>query len=175
MNTSKLLLAAAITVLVGASSSVGAAASTTTAPLTVQITVTKNCTIDTTAGAGLLNFGTQTGGANVLAATGSSGFTVQCTDTTGYAIAMSPTGGSTTGTGNMTNGTTTDTVAFALWQNAGHTTVWGNTAGTNDLSATGDGTAQAYTVFGTVTGASPASGYVKPVVYQNATTITVTY
>jgi spore coat protein U-like protein len=176
MKTSKLLLAAAMTALVGASQSAGAAS--TTAPLTVQITVTSNCTINTSAGAGLLDFGSHAGGAAVLAATGSSGFTVQCTDTTPYNITMSPTGGSTTGSGNMTNGTTTDTVAFALCSDStACATPWGNVTGVgaNDVTATGNGLAQPYTVYGKVTGASPASGYVKPVVYQNATTITVNY
>ena len=180
MKTTKLLLAAALTAALGAAQTVGAA--TTTASLTVKISVASNCTIDTTPGSGVLDFGggsTVLGGAAVLAATGSSAFTVQCTDTTPYNITMSPTGGATTGTGNMANGGTSDVVGFALCSDSTACgTAWGNVTsggGANDVTGTGDGTAKPYTVYGKVTGATPASGYVKPVLYTNATTITVNY
>jgi spore coat protein U-like protein len=128
---------------------------------------------------GTLDFGSKTGGASVLNATGSTTFTATCVSGKPYTISMSPAGGSTSGTGNMTNGGTADTVAFALCQDSTACgTAWGNVTsglGANVKSGTGTGSAQTYTVYGKITGATPASGYVKPVVYSNTTTITVTY
>ena len=142
---------------------------------TATATVTAICSVT----GGTLDFGSKTGGTNVLNATGSTTFTVTCVNGHGYTIGMSPAGGSTNGTGNMTNGTTSDTVSFKLCQDSTACgTAWGNVTvglGANVESGTGSGSAQTYNVYGKVTAASPASGFVKPVTYSNATTITVTY
>ena len=67
-----------------------------------------------------------------------------------------------TSTGNTT------TVGFQLWD-AGRTTIWGNTQGTNTVAGTGTGAAQALTVYGQV----PAQATPKPDTYQTTVTATV--
>ena len=157
------------------STSVTAPQAATSVSFQATATVTPTCSVT----GGTLDFGSKTGGTSVLNATGSTTFTVNCVSGRAYTIGMSPTGGATNGTGNMTNGTTTDTVAFALCQDStACATAWGNVTsggGANVKSGTGSGSAQTYTAYGKVTGSSPASGYVKPVTYSNTTTITVTY
>jgi spore coat protein U-like protein len=44
-----------------------------------------------------------------------------------------------------------DNLAYFLYQEVGHTNVWGDTAGTAPAAGTGDGTLQAVTVYGVVT------------------------
>ena len=61
------------------------------------------------------------------------------------------------------------TVGFQLYQDAGHTTLWGNTQGTNTASGTGTGSAQSIVVYGQV----PAQTTPKPDTYQTTITATV--
>ena len=66
-------------------------------------------------------------------------------------------------------GNTTTTVDFQLYQDAGRTTIWGNTQGTNTVAGTGTGAAQSITVYGQV----PAQATPKPDTYQTTVTATV--
>jgi spore coat protein U-like protein len=63
------------------------------------------------------------------------------------------------------------TVGYALYSNAGRTTNWGNTVGTDTVSGTGNGTGQALTVYGRV----PPQSTPAPGAYSDTITVTVTY
>jgi spore coat protein U-like protein len=141
-------------------------AATATSTMTVQMTITATCTVNS---ATTLNFGTQ----GVLSTNVDQTSTVQvtCTNTTPYNVGLDAgTGtGATVATRKMTSGA--NTVNYTLYSNAGRTTVWGNTVGTDTVAATGNGAAQSYTVYGRVpTQAAPAPG-----TYTDTITVTVTY
>ena len=147
--------------------SLGAAhAATTTTTFTVQLTITASCTINS---ASTLNFGSQ----GVLAANvdQTSTIQVQCTNTTPYNIGLDAgtAAGATVTTRKMTSGGAT--VNYSLYSNSGRTTNWGNTVGTDTVSATGNGAAQSYTVYGRV----PAQTTPAPGTYTDTITVTVTY
>ena len=147
--------------------SAGAAfAATTTSSFTVQMTVTASCTINS---ASTLNFGSQ----GVLAANvdQTSTVQVQCTNTTPYNIGLNAgTGtGATVAVRKLTNGA--NTLTYTLYSDSGRTTVWGNTVGTDTVSATGNGAGQSYTVYGRV----PPQTTPAPAAYTDTITVTVTY
>lgn len=141
-------------------------AATTTSSFTVQITITASCTI---VSAGALNFGSS----GVLAANVDQASTlqVQCTNTTPYNIGLDAgTGtGATVAVRKLTNGG--DTINYSLYSDAGRTTVWGNTVGTNTVASTGTGAAQNFTIFGRV----PPQTTPAPATYSDTITVTVTY
>jgi spore coat protein U-like protein len=62
-------------------------------------------------------------------------------------------------------------LSYGLFQNAGFTTNWGQTTGTDTVTGTGNGAAQAITVYGQVA----AGQYVAPGSYVDTVTATVTY
>ena len=141
-------------------------AATTTTTFTVQITITASCVINS---ASTLNFG----GQGVLTANVDNTWTiqVQCTNTTPYNIGLDAgTGtGATVAVRKMTNGA--NTITYSLYSDSGHTTVWGNTVGTNTVAATGSGASQSYTVYGRVTAQTTPA----PATYTDTVTVTVTY
>lgn len=143
-----------------------ARATTTTASMAVQMTITASCTI---AGASTMNFGSS----GVIAANvdQTSTVQVQCTNTTPYNIGLDAGigSGATVAARKMTNGAAT--ITYSLFSDSGRTTVWGNTIGTNTVSATGSGASQSYTVYGRV----PAQSTPAPAVYTDTVTVTVTY
>src|SRR6478672_3237808 len=141
-------------------------AATATSTFTVQVSITATCLINS---ASTLNFGTQ----GVLAANVDQTSTIQvtCTNTTPYNIGLNAgTGtGATVAVRKMTSGA--NTVNYTLYSNSGRTTVWGNTVGTDTVAATGNGSAQSYTVYGRV----PSQAAPAPGTYTDTITITVTY
>ena len=141
-------------------------AATTTTTFGVQITITASCTI---VSASTLNFGSQ----GVLTANvdQTSTIAVQCTNTTPYNIGLNAgtATGATVTTRKMTNGAAT--VSYALYSNAGMTTNWGNTVGTDTVASTGIGACQNFTVFGRV----PAQTTPAPNTYTDTITVTVTF
>ncbi|RAZ84152.1 spore coat U domain-containing protein [Mesorhizobium hawassense] len=143
-----------------------ARATTTTSSMSVQMTITASCTITSAA---TLNFGSS----GVIAANvdQTSTLQVQCTNTTPYNIGLNAgTGsGATVATRKMTNGAST--INYTLYSDSGRTTVWGNTVGTDTVSATGNGSAQSFTVYGRV----PSQTTPAPAVYTDTVTVTVTY
>jgi spore coat protein U-like protein len=147
-------------------STTGSWAVTTTTTFTVQMTITTSCTI---VSASTLDFGTQ----GVLTANvdQTSTVQVQCTNTTPYNIGLNAgTGtGATVSNRKMTSGA--NTVNYSLYSNAGRTTNWGNTVGTDTVSSTGNGAAQSFTVYGRV----PAQTTPAPGAYADTITVTVTY
>ena len=148
-------------------------AATATANLSVTATVSASCSISTTA----LGFGAYdpvtTNAASPLDGTG----TVIVTCTNGAAAAV------TLGQGANAAAGSTDTVpvrrmknaggvflSYSLYQDSGHTTTWGNTAGTS-VAQTGTGTAASVTVYGRV----PAAQNVASGSYSDTVVATVTF
>jgi spore coat protein U-like protein len=141
-------------------------AATTTSTFTVQVSITASCTINS---ASTLNFGSQ--GVLVSNVDNTSTLSVQCTNTTPYDIGLNAgTGaGATVAVRKMTSGG--NTINYSLYTDAGRTTVWGNTVGTDTVAATGNGAAQSYTIYGRV----PPQSTPAPATYTDTITVTVTY
>jgi len=140
---------------------------TATTTFTVQMTITASCVINS---AGTLNFGSSQG-VLTSAVPGTSTIQVQCTNTTPYNIGLNAgtATGATVTTRKMTNAG--NTISYSLYSNAAMTTNWGNTVGTDTVSATGNGASQSYTVYGQV----PAQTTPAPATYTDTITVTVTY
>ncbi len=162
-------------VLTGLAVAGGPAAATTSINSTfqVQLTIQAQCVINSTA---TLNFGSL----GVLGGSGGSAnndqtttVAVQCTNSTPYNIGLdagTTTGGST-GTRLLFNTSTSETVQYKLYQDAGHSTNWGNTIGTDTSSQTGNGASQPYTIYGRI----PPQTTPTPGTYSDTVTVTVTY
>ncbi|MEM5314448.1 spore coat U domain-containing protein [Paraburkholderia sp. JHI869] len=141
---------------------------TATATFNVTLTLQANCAIS----ANPLSFGTN--GVLSTAVNQQSTLSVTCTNTTPYNVGLDAgtvTGSSVTSRlmAGTTTGNTSTTVGFQLYQDAGHTTIWGNTQGTNTVAGTGTGSAQTLSVYGQV----PAQATPKPDTYQTTVTATV--
>ncbi|MBV9576747.1 MAG: spore coat U domain-containing protein, partial [Gammaproteobacteria bacterium] len=67
----------------------------------------------------------------------------------------------------------TQTIAYSLYQDSGHSTVWGNTVGTDTVSGTGSGSAQSITVYGRIFSTNSTS--LPPASYSDTITATITY
>ena len=105
--------------------------------------------------------------------TNAANIKVTCSKTTAYNVGLTPSSTNTNGTGAM-KGTAgnLDTVAYALYQNSGNTTVWGNVVGTNTKTGVGNGSAQTLTVYGKVLGSNLN---VTPDSYSDTVAVVVTY
>jgi spore coat protein U-like protein len=144
------------------------AASPTTGSFDVQLTIEADCSMATGA---VLNFGTT--GTLVANVDQSTTIAITCTKTTNYTIALNA--GANAGTPGdvstrlMVNGS--EDISYNLYTNAGRTTVWGNTVGTDTVAATGDGDAQIYTVYGRVgPQTTPPPG-----LYEDTITVTMAF
>jgi spore coat protein U-like protein len=143
-----------------------AKAATATGSFNVQVTIAATCVVTSATN---LNFGTQ----GVLAANvdQTNTITVTCTNTTPYNIGLDKgLNGSSVTTRQMKSGGGA-LINYALYSDSGRTTNWGNTVGTDTVAATGNGSGQAYTVYGRV----PPQTTPAPAVYTDTITITVTY
>ncbi|MCF6322465.1 MAG: spore coat U domain-containing protein [Rhizobiaceae bacterium] len=141
-------------------------AATTTTSFTSQIIIQNSCNI---IAATNLDFGIH----GVLATNvdSASVLLVNCTSGSSFDVGLNEgtTPGGTTATRKMDSGS--DTIDYTLSQDGGHTTNWGNTVGTDTLSATGTGTLQAIAIFARVPAqATPAAG-----TYTDTVTVTVTF
>jgi len=140
---------------------------TATGSFTVQITIQASCVF---VSATTLTF-TAVG---VIAANddASTTLSVQCTNTTPYNIGLSAGlgTGATVASRKMT-GTGGALVNYTLYSDTNRTTVWGQTVGTDTVSASGTGAAQSYTVYGRV----PVQTTPAPGAYTDTITVTVTY
>jgi spore coat protein U-like protein len=116
-----------------------------------------------------LDFGTQ----GVLAANvdQTSAITATCTNTTPYNIGLDQgvNGGSVTTRQMKSAGPAL--IDYSLFRDAGRTLNWGQTIGTDTVAATGNGSAQPFTVFGRI----PPQVSPIPAAYTDTITITVTY
>lgn len=126
-------------------------AGTATNNLAVSATVTANCTIDASAGISFGSYDPVSANASTdLSGTG----TITTTCTNGASATVTLGQGSNAATGStdtaplrqMTDGT--DMLAYQLYTDSGHTTVWDNTTG---LGVTGTGTASNASVYGVIT------------------------
>ncbi|MUO80754.1 fimbrial major subunit CsuA/B family protein [Agrobacterium vitis] len=142
-------------------------AQTATSPFTVQMTITADCQITS---AGNLSFGS----AGLISSNrdATSTLTVQCTNGTAYNLGLNEGAGTgATVTSRLMTGPASATIGYALYRDTARSTVWGNTVGTNTVSASGTGSTQTYTVYGRVASqTTPAAG-----AYTDTVTVTVTY
>jgi spore coat protein U-like protein len=145
----------------------GADAATTTSTFTVDVTIVAQCLINS---ASNLSFGNSQGviTGNVDA---TSTIVVQCTNTTAYDIGLDAGvgAGASVTTRKLTGGGAT--INYSLYTNPGRSTVWGNTVLTDTVPATGNGSAQSYTVYGRI----PVQATPAPNAYSDTITVTVTY
>ena len=136
----------------------------TSASFTVTATYSSVCHLASTN----LNFGSA--GVLVSAVAGTSTVTATCSATTPYTVGLN--GGNANATDptqrKMANGAVQ--VTYGLYQNAAHTSPWGNLS-SNWVSGTGSGLAQAATVFGLI----PAQTTPAPAIYSDTIVATVTY
>jgi spore coat protein U-like protein len=145
----------------GPTSAIAATATTTFA---VTATVQATCLVSATP----MAFGTYTG----VSATSSSTVSVTCTNTTPYNVGLSA--GLATGatvTSRSMTGPASALLGYSLFSDASRTVNWGQTVGTDTVAGTGNGSAQAITVYGQVA----AGQYVAPGAYADMITATVTY
>ncbi len=161
--TAKLGLAAALILVTGE-----AYATTTTGTFGVQLAIQAQCTIVSTQ---TLDFGTS-GVINANIDPAGVTLNVQCTHTTPYNIGLDggANGGDTT-TRLMKGGPSNETIQYKLFTNAGRTTNWGNTVGTDTVAGTGNGDAQPFSIYGRV----PPQTTPTPGAYSDTVTVTVTY
>ena len=141
-----------------------ALAGTATATFQVTATVPATCTIS----AGPLAFGAYTGALN----NASSTVMATCTNTTPYNVGLDPGlfAGATTSTRRMT-GADALGLGYSLYRDGARTQNWGDVIGTDTLVGTGNGSAQALTVYGQV----PAGEFVGPGGYADTITATITF
>ena len=144
----------------------GAKAATATGSFNVTVSIASTCVVSS---ATAMNFGSQ--GVLTAPVNQTSAITVTCTNTTPYNIGLNQgvNGGSVT-TRQMKSGAGA-TINYALYSNAGMTTNWGQTVGTDTVASTGTGSGQAFTVYGQI----PAQTTPAPAVYNDTITVTVTY
>lgn len=163
MNFKTTLISAA---LVAAGLAVAPAhAQSVTEQMPVTITIENACDLSTSPTT--LDFGTQ----GVLAANvdAVSTIAVTCTTSAPYDIGLDGGGSGDINARVMTNGS--DEVAYQLYQEAGRTTVWGNTVDVDTVEGTGSGTEQYLSVYGRVPAqATPPAG-----VYNDTVLVTATY
>ena len=138
--------------------------STATTTFTVTVVITASCTIS----ASTLSFGNYTGA--LLNAT--SAISVNCTNLAPFNVGLSVGSGSgATITLRRMTGPSSTTLNYSLFRDSGRTLNWGNTVGTDTLSATGTGSAVQYTVYGRI----PAGQFPRPGAYTDTIIATATY
>jgi spore coat protein U-like protein len=145
-----------------------AGATTTQSNFAVQLTITTQCVINSTA---TLNFGSS--GVITANIDQSTTVAVQCTNTTPFDIGLDAgVNGGTTTTRKLKNTLSAATVNYTLWQDSGRsTTNWGDTVGTDTMTLTGDGASHTYTVYGRIPAqTTPVAGS-----YADTVIVTVTY
>ena len=100
--------------------------------------------------------------------------TATCSNTTPYNVGLSAgtaSGATVTTRAMFVSGTPSVVLNYGLYSNSGRTTNWGMTVGTDTVTGTGNGSAQAITVYGQI----PAGQLVAPGSYTDTITATVTY
>lgn len=151
-----------------------AEAGTATGNLTVQLTVTASCTINTAT----LNFGSVAGTSLPTAAvTGSTTVSVTCTNGSPYSIGMGQ-GLNYLSTNRMVS--SGNYIGYGLYLNSTYTEPWSTTTSNNSCSGgtntcylgTGNGTAQSVTIYGQIptVATAPAPGS-----YSDTVIMTITY
>lgn len=135
-------------------------------PFTATATVVNNCNIS----ASNLNFGTAGVLKNGLSA--SSSLSVQCTNNDAYRISLNGGGSTNVAARVMQRLGGGGSVNYQLYTDLAHTQIWGDgSGGTTRVTATGTGTAQAITVYGSV----PAQTTPMPGNYSDTITATIEF
>jgi spore coat protein U-like protein len=139
-------------------------AATATGNFAVSATVQATCAV----AASSLAFGAYTG--TTLTAT--TVVSVTCTNTTPYNVALNAgTGTGATVTSRKMTGPGAVLINYGLYRDAAWTLNWGVTAGTDTVAGTGNGSAQALTVYGQML----AAQLVTPGAYSDTITATINY
>lgn len=147
-------------------SSGGTGGGNSTFAFTTNATVTKQCNPTFTVND--VDFGSR----GSLSATIDTSATMspQCTNTTPYQIGLNN-GINVSGTARRMKSSGGAYVGYELYRDSGRTQRWGNTLGSDTVSATGNGSAQSVTIYGRVAPQStPAAGG-----YSDTVTVTITY
>lgn len=141
-------------------------ATTATGTFSSSVTIQANCAVITT---NALSFGAQ--GILIANVDTSASVVLQCSNSTPYNVGLNAgsTAGGSVATRLMTDGT--NTVAYKMYSDAGYTTVWGNTVGTDTVGSTGNGAQQTLTIYGRV----PPQTTPGPATYNDTVTVTITY
>ena len=170
--TATLFAAASLTTI-----SANAAPAAATGSFEVKLTVEKSCVVGAKVGTNDINFGTVSAATTALTKDANAAITVACSKTTPYKVALSPTGGSTTGTGNLiaTGGDNTDKIAYALYSNPAATTAWGNVDGTNTVNGIGAGFGGGTATFTHLVTAKVLTTDVRPDTYKDTVNVNVIY
>lgn len=139
-------------------------------PFTVSATVTKQCVVNAVSD---VDLGTVPASAANVANNGN--ISITCSNTTPYYVGLRPSNNSTVGAGLMSAPPgNTDKVPYQLYQNAGMTTLWGNTATAssagNGVAGSGTGVAKSHTVYVR----APSADY-QPDSYSDTVTVVVNY
>lgn len=170
-RTSRLILAPAFGLATGLLAALPAAAGSASGSFQVNATVVSACSVT----GSLLNFGTSLDPvASAVPVDATSTLTVQCTNTTPYAVSLNAGlnagGASVFGSRSMKSGA--HLLGYQLYLDSGRATVWGDgTASSSTVSGTGTGSNQSITVYGrlpTLSGAVPGA-------YSDTVTITISY
>lgn len=114
-----------------------------------------------------LAFGTYAG----VQAEITSTITATCTNTTPYTVGLSAGSGGASVTTRAMTGPGAALLNYAMFRDSARTLNWGNTAPTDTLGGTGNGNAQALTVYGRI----PAGQFVAPGAYTDTITATITF
>ncbi|CAG4974686.1 Csu type fimbrial protein [Novilysobacter luteus] len=126
-----LVQTAVLTALIAGGAMAPAYAETKTSTFDVTMKIKKSCDITATEN---VAFGEQLASAGSVDATGS--VSVKCTKNTPYQVSLNGGGAADTSARRMLSGTAA--IPYQLYQEAGRSTVWGNTAA-DDKEATGTG------------------------------------
>jgi len=147
--------------------SAAAQAATATSSFQVRITIQAQCLAATTTD---LDFGSS--GFLTSNIDAQSSIQVQCTNTTPYNVGFDKgVNGASVTARKMKGGPSNELISYSIYSNAGRTTNWGNTVGTDTVAGTGNGSAQTIQVYGRV----PAQSTPTPGSYTDTITVTVTY
>jgi spore coat protein U-like protein len=164
------VIAAVAPVLLLAMQSSFATTVTTTAIFNVTAQVNATCAIDL---ASALTFPAYA--PNQGAQVSTSTISVRCTNTTPFNIGLNVGTGPGATESNRIMSSGTHTLTYSLYQNSGHSIVWGNTVGTNTAAGTGAGMASGNAITKTVYGQIPSQPNTVPGNYADTVTVTVTY
>jgi len=147
--------------------STSAFAATATQNFQVTATVEGSCKINST---GELSFGTY----DPLSTTdkeATNTISITCSNGTSYSIGLD--GGSTGDIDNRAMAGGTDNLAYQIYQDSSHSTVWGNTPGTDTIDGTASSSSDSIDLTGY--GVIPAEQDVAADDYSDTITATVTY
>src|ERR1700730_14200675 len=112
-----------------------AVATTTTQQFQVQLQIQAQCVINTTATIDFGTAGVLGGGGGSVNTDQSAQLKVQCTNTTTYDIGLDAgsTAGGAVSQRLLNNSSTSETIKYNLYTNAGRSTIWGNTVSTDTV------------------------------------------